>query len=74
MQDFWSQTLKGRGQSEDLGVVERIILEWILRKRVESCGLNSSGAGQASVTGSYKHGIELPSSIKGGEFDLLSGC
>jgi hypothetical protein len=32
---FWSENLKGRDHSEDLGVDERIILEWILG---EWCG------------------------------------
>jgi hypothetical protein len=30
---FWSENLKGRDHSEDLGVDERIILEWILGKQ-----------------------------------------
>jgi len=30
---FWSDTLKGRGHSEDLGVDESMILEWILGKQ-----------------------------------------
>jgi len=29
---FWSGHIKGRGHSEYLDLVERIILEWILRK------------------------------------------
>jgi hypothetical protein len=29
---FWSENLKGRDDSEDLGVDRRIILEWILEK------------------------------------------
>jgi hypothetical protein len=29
---FWSENLKGRDHSEDLGVDEKIILEWILGK------------------------------------------
>jgi hypothetical protein len=28
---FWSENLKGRDRSEDLGADGRIILEWILR-------------------------------------------
>jgi hypothetical protein len=31
--DFWSQNLKGRYNLEDLGVIGRIILEWILEKQ-----------------------------------------
>jgi hypothetical protein len=30
---FWSQNLKRRGQSEDLGADGKITLEWILRKQ-----------------------------------------
>jgi len=29
---FWSENLKGRDHSEELGVCEKIILEWILGK------------------------------------------
>jgi hypothetical protein len=30
---FWSENLKGRDHSEDLGVDREIILEWILEKK-----------------------------------------
>jgi hypothetical protein len=30
---FWLEDLKGRGHLEDIGVDERIILEWILEKQ-----------------------------------------
>jgi hypothetical protein len=30
--NFWLENLTGRDHSEDLGVDERIILEWILQK------------------------------------------
>jgi hypothetical protein len=30
---FWSENLKGRNHSEDLGVDERTILKWILWKQ-----------------------------------------
>jgi hypothetical protein len=33
---FWSEHLKGRDHSEDLGVDGKIILEWILGKRWEN--------------------------------------
>jgi hypothetical protein len=31
---FWLENLKGRAHLEDLGVDERILLQWILRKKV----------------------------------------
>jgi hypothetical protein len=30
--EFWSENLKGRDHVEDLGVVGKVILEWILGK------------------------------------------
>jgi len=41
---FWSENLKGRGHSEDLGVDEMII-EWIRETEGGRCGLDSSGSG-----------------------------
>jgi hypothetical protein len=32
---FWSESLIGRGHSEDLGVDGRVILEWILGKDMD---------------------------------------
>jgi hypothetical protein len=29
---FWSESLKGRGNFEDPGLNEKIILKWVLRK------------------------------------------
>jgi hypothetical protein len=37
--------LEGRDNSEDLGVNEKIILEWILGKRAWSCVLDESASG-----------------------------
>jgi hypothetical protein len=34
---FWSEILKGRDHSEDLGVDGRILLEWILRETEWKC-------------------------------------
>jgi hypothetical protein len=31
---FWLKNLKGRDHSEDIGINERIILEWSLEKQV----------------------------------------
>jgi len=31
---FWSEDLKGRDQFEDLGIDERIVLEWIVKDRL----------------------------------------
>jgi hypothetical protein len=40
---FWSENPKGRDHSKELGLDGKTILEWILGKRVGSCGLDSSG-------------------------------
>jgi len=53
---FWSKNLKGRAYSEDIGVDGRIILEWILRNEMESCGSDSSDSGQGPVAGSCEIG------------------
>jgi len=58
----------GRDHSEDLGVAERIILEWISEKRGERCGLPSPGSGHGPVAGSCEHSNEPSGSIKGREF------
>jgi hypothetical protein len=52
---------------EDLGVVKKIILEWMLEYTVGRYGLNSSGSGQGSGM-SCEHGNEPSGSIKHGEF------
>jgi hypothetical protein len=41
---FWSENLKGRENSEGLGVVGKI-LDWILGNGGGSCGLAPSGSG-----------------------------
>jgi len=60
---FWSDNLKGRDHSEDLGVDERISGEG-----VGGCGLDSSGSGQGPMAGSWEHGNELLGSTEDGEF------
>jgi hypothetical protein len=40
---FWLGSLKGKDNSEDIGIDGRIILKWILN-RVGGCGLNSTGS------------------------------
>jgi hypothetical protein len=37
---FKSEKLKGRGNLESTGIVETIILNWILGKSVGGCGLD----------------------------------
>jgi len=49
--EFWSENLKGRDRSEDLGVDGRI-LEWIQGNRVRRRGLDAS----RSVADSCEHG------------------
>jgi hypothetical protein len=41
---FWLENTKGKDHSEDLGVDEMIILEWILKEKAE-CGLDLCGSG-----------------------------
>jgi hypothetical protein len=52
------ETLKGKDQSEELGVGGKIILERFLENRVGRCGLDSSGSGQGPVASSCEHGNE----------------
>jgi len=40
--NFWSENLKGRDHSEDVFVNAKIVLEWILGKRLRRCGLDLS--------------------------------
>jgi hypothetical protein len=40
---FWSENLKGRNHSEDLGLDMKLILEWIVT--VKRCRLDASGSG-----------------------------
>jgi len=40
---LWSENLKGRDHLEDIGIDEKIILEWILGKWGGRCVLDSSG-------------------------------
>jgi len=66
---FWSEGLKGRYHSEEIGVEGKIMLEW----SVGRCGLDASGSRQVPVVGYCEHGNEHSGSIKGGEFlDQLS--
>jgi hypothetical protein len=51
-----SENLKRRDDSEDLGIDEKIILEWALENRVRSCGLDETGSRQGSVVGCCEHG------------------
>jgi hypothetical protein len=42
---------------------ERIILKWMLEKRIEGCGLDSSGLGLGPVVGSCEY-CNKPSFVK----------
>jgi hypothetical protein len=73
---FWSENLKGRDHSEDLGVDGRIILEWILWK-IGWGSVDWIHVAQVrnQWQGSCEHGNELSDSIKGRELlDQLSDC
>jgi hypothetical protein len=39
------ENLKGRDNFEDLGVLWKIILKWIVGEKVGRCGLDSYGSG-----------------------------
>jgi hypothetical protein len=54
---------EGKNHLEDQDVDGRIILGWILEKRVGGCGLDASGSGQGPAAGSCEHGSEHPGSI-----------
>jgi hypothetical protein len=64
--ELQSENLKGRDHLGDLGVDDKVILQWI-SNRVQGCGLDLLGTGQGLVAGSYEHGNE-PCFMKGGEW------
>jgi hypothetical protein len=59
---FWSENLKGRDISEDVGVYGKVILKRILEKYDGRCELDSSGSGCC------EHGNGTSSSIRVREF------
>jgi hypothetical protein len=65
---FRLESMKGRDNSENLGVDRRSILNGFLGNRVRGDELDSSGSRQGPVVCSCKHGHEPSCSIKGGEF------
>jgi hypothetical protein len=66
---FWLENLKGRDNSEDLGIHGKM-LEWILGNTAPNCGLDSTASGQGLVMGSCEHGNKSSGgSIKGGELN-----
>jgi len=52
---FYWKSLKEIGYLQDLGIDQRIILEWMLRKQDGGCGLHSSGLGQGREAGCCEH-------------------
>jgi hypothetical protein len=65
---FWSETLKGRDHSEDLGIDRMMIRNESYINRLVSCGLDLSGSRWKPVAGSCVDGNEPSGSIKGEEF------
>jgi len=65
---FWLEKLMGTDHLEDLGIDEKIILDWILRKQGWGWELDSSGSRQGPVMGSCERGNEPLGTIKGKEF------
>jgi hypothetical protein len=47
-----------KDHSEDTGIDGRTILEWILKKRLGGCALDSSASGYGPVAGFCEHGNE----------------
>jgi hypothetical protein len=60
--------LTGRDYLGDLDVDARILLKWILKTKVLSCGLDLSGSGYCPVASSREYGNETSGSIRGGKF------
>jgi hypothetical protein len=65
---FWSENLQGSDHSEDLGVDEKIILEWILGKYDGKVWTGFLWLRIGTSGGSCEHGNETSGSIKDGEF------
>jgi hypothetical protein len=55
-----------KNHSEDIGVDGKVMLEWILGKQVEECGLDVSGLGKGSAASCCEHGNEPSGVLKGG--------
>jgi hypothetical protein len=69
IQGFGGENLKKINHCENPGVDGTIILKWVLKDRMRSCRLNSSGSGQGQWAGCCEHCNEPSGSIKCGEFD-----
>jgi len=65
--------LKGRNLLEQLSIVERIILKWILENRVGRSAVDSPGSGQGPMVDRRECGNEPSGSIRNeGSLDWLS--
>jgi hypothetical protein len=65
---FWFEHLYGRDHLEDVGIDGKIVMEWMLRKQVGWCRLDSPGLGQESVEGYCEYSNEPSNSVKREEF------
>jgi hypothetical protein len=73
MSKFWSENLKGRDHSEDLGI-DGEILEWILWKWGVNMWTGCIWLRIGPVAGSCEHGNDPSCSIKDRDFDQLIDC
>lgn len=65
---FCLEILKEKDHSEEIVVDGRVLLKWILSRRMSRCGLDSSGSEWGPVTCGREHGSGPWGSIHDEEF------